>query len=99
MQIATFNRITATASTVLSFTAMAAVLSGYTCPVPHRCPPQVDEGSAAHIFQLAVTIFAPTFLVLLFTSDWKQSGRSTFRLLIAVAPLVIAFAALFYLER
>ena len=35
---------------ILSLTALLAVLSGYTQP------PQPDEGTAAHIFQLSIAV-------------------------------------------
>ena len=47
------NRISGKVIIFLSLTALLAVLSGYTQP------PQPDEGSAAHIFQLSIVALVP----------------------------------------
>jgi hypothetical protein len=89
----TINRIAARIAIILSVTALLAVLSGYFQP------PQPDEGSAAHIFQLSIAALIPTILVFLFSADWKRPTRSTRPLIFPATALVIAFAALFYLEH
>ena len=83
-------------ATVLSMIALFTVLSGYLLP-PHV--PEQDEGAAAHIFQLSIVALLPVFLVFIATADWKQPWRSTRPLAIPATALVIAFAALFYLEH
>src|SRR5437868_9197388 len=55
------NRVSGRVVIVLSFTALVAVLSGYTQP------PQADEGAAAHIFQLSIVALVP--MVLLFPGN------------------------------
>ena len=50
--------------------ALLAVLSGFTIP------PQNDEGSAAHIFQLSIVLVVPAILVFVATADWKTPWRS-----------------------
>ena len=47
------NRVSSMAVFVLSLTALIAVLSGYAQP------PQPDEGTAAHIFQLSIVLLVP----------------------------------------
>ena len=78
---------------VLSLIALLAVLSGYV----QR--PQADEGSSAHIFQLAIVALVPTILLFLATADWSRPARNARALAIPAATLVVAFAALFYLEH
>jgi hypothetical protein len=87
------NRISGKVIIFLSLTALLAVLSGYTQP------PQPDEGSAAHIFQLSIVALVPMILLFLATADWKQPSRSARPLAFPVAALVVAFAALYYLEH
>src|ERR1022692_3905169 len=82
------NRISGKVIIFLSLTALLAVLSGYTQP------PQPDEGSAAHIFQLSIVALVPMILLFLATADWKQPSRSARPLAFPVAALVVAFAAL-----
>jgi len=87
------NRVSSVVLAMLSLTALLAVLSGYAQP------PQSDEGTAAHIFQLSIVALVPTILLFLATADWKQPWRSVRPLAFAVAVLVLAFGALYYLER
>ena len=87
------NRISGKVIIFLSLTALLAVLSGYTQP------PQPDEGSAAHIFQLSIVALVPLILLFLATADWRQPSRSARPLAFSVAALVVAFGALYYLEH
>lgn len=86
------NRVSGRVLIVLSVTALLAVLSGYTQP------PQPDEGSAAHIFQVSIVALVPMTLLFLATSDWRQPLRSVRSLAFPAAALVLAFGALYYLE-
>ena len=90
------NRIAGRIAIVLSLIALLTVLSGYLQP-PH--PRETDEGSAAHIFQLSIAALFPTIIVFLATADWKRPARSARLLILPAATLMIAFAALFYLEH
>jgi cytochrome bd-type quinol oxidase subunit 2 len=87
------NRAAAIAAIILSLIALATVLTGYFQP------PQPDEGSAAHIFQLSIAALFPTLIAFLFTADWKKPWRSARPLIFSAATLIVAFAALFYLEH
>jgi hypothetical protein len=94
MRAQQINRFSGKVLIVLSLIALLAVLSGYTQP------PQPDEGTAAHIFQLSVVALVPTIVFFLATADWRQPLRSAARpLAIPVVALVLAFAALYYLEH
>ena len=87
------NRVSGRVLIVLSVTALLAVLSGYTQP------PQPDEGSAAHIFQVSIVALVPMTLLFLATADWRQPLRSVRSLAFPAAALVLAFGALYYLEH
>ena len=93
MEAQQINRISGRVLIVLSLTALLTVLSGYAQA------PQPDEGAAAHIFQLAIVAVVPTMLLFFVTADWRQRWRSARPLAIPVAALVLAFAALYYLEH
>jgi len=90
------NRAAAIASIVLSLIALLTVLSGFLLPPQ---PPETDEGSAAHIFQLSIATLFPTILVFLFTADWKHPARATRPLVLPAVALTIAFTVLFYVEH
>jgi heme/copper-type cytochrome/quinol oxidase subunit 4 len=87
------HRIAAKLIIILSVIALLMVLSGYTQP------PQPDEGTAAHIFQLAIVALLPLILLFLFTADWRQPLRTVRQLTIPSVTLLLAFAALYYLEH
>lgn len=90
------NRAAAIATIVLSLIALITVLTGYLQPPQPR---ETDEGSAAHIFQLSIAALFPTLIAFLFTADWKKPWRSARPLIFSAATLIVAFAALFYLEH
>ncbi len=87
------NRLSGKVLIVLSVTALLTVLSGYTQP------PQPDEGAAAHIFQLSIVALVPIILLFLATADWRQHLKSARPLAFSAAALLVAFAALYYLEH
>lgn len=87
------NRISSIALIVLSFTALLAVLSGYTRP------PQLDEGAAAHVFQLSIVALVAMIFLFLATADWRLPARSTRALAFPASVLLLAFGALYYLEH
>ena len=87
------NRASSIGILILSLTALLTVLIGYTQP------PQPDEGALAHIFQLAIVALAPMCLLFVFTTNWERTVRSARLLGFALGALVLAFAALYYLEH
>jgi len=87
------NRISGKVIIVLSLIALLTVLSGYFQP------PQPDEGTAAHIFQLSIVALVLMLLLFLATADWRRPSRSARSLAFPAATLVVAFAALYYLEH
>ena len=88
------NRVSGIVLAALSLTALLDVLLlGYTQP------PLSDEGTGAHIFQLSIVALLPTGLIFLTTADWTQPVRIVRRLALPAAVVVLAFAALYYLEH
>jgi hypothetical protein len=87
------NRISSLAALFFSLMALLMVATGYFQP------PQTDEGSAAHIFQICIVLLVPASLLFLATADWRQPWRSIRPMALPVSVLVTAFAALYYLEH
>ena len=87
------NRISSRVLLTLSVVAFVTVLTGYF----QR--PQRDEGTSAHIFQLAIAALMPTLIIFLMTANWKQPVRSLRLLAFAGTLLTGAFGALYYLEH
>jgi peptidoglycan biosynthesis protein MviN/MurJ (putative lipid II flippase) len=93
MEAQPINRVCGSVLIALSLTALLAVLTGYAQAT------QPDEGTGAHIFQLAIVAVVPAMLLFFVTADWRQKWRSARPLIIPVVALVLAFAALYYLEH
>jgi hypothetical protein len=87
------NRTSIKVAIALSLTSLCAVLSGYFQP------PQRDEGSAAHIFQLSIVALLPTLLLFLSTAGWKKPVEAARRLALPAATVAFSFGALYYLEH
>ena len=87
------NAISAKIITVLSVAALFTLMIGYTRP------PLPDEGALAHIFQLSIVVLAPMVVVFTATADWKQPLRNINLLRVPAVALILAFAALYYLEH
>jgi hypothetical protein len=88
------NRVSHVLLLLLSLTALLDVLLlGYTRP------PLSDEGTGAHLFQLAIVALVPTGVLFLATADWTQPLRMARRVGLPAAVVVLAFAALYYLEH
>jgi heme/copper-type cytochrome/quinol oxidase subunit 4 len=93
MEAQQINRISGRVLMALSLLAFVTVLTGYAQA------PQPDEGTGAHIFQLAIVAVVPMMFLFLFTADWRQPRQSAKPLAIPAVALVLAFAALYYLEH
>jgi formate-dependent nitrite reductase membrane component NrfD len=90
------NRASSRVVLVLSVLALLTVLAGLSQP---RQAPATDEGALAHIFQLSIVALGPAILLFLLTADWRQPLESVRSLVVPAAALVLAFAALYYLEH
>jgi len=93
MATSSVNRVSRIVLTALSVTALLTVCVGYTRP------PLPDEGALAHIFQLTIVAVVPVMLVFLTTADWTQPLLTARTLALPIVALVLAFAALYYLEH
>jgi hypothetical protein len=90
--------VTGSVLIALSVTALLTVLIGYTQP-PYIVDGRADEGTLAHIFQLAIAALVPVLLLFLITMDRKQPVRSIRLLALPATALALAFGALYYLEH
>jgi hypothetical protein len=61
--------------------------------------PNGDEGTAAHLFQLAIALLAPAGLTYVVTADWQQPRRAAMRLVVPALALLVAFTTLYYMEH
>lgn len=77
---------------VFSVASLAAVTSGYFTQ------PQPDEGTGAHVFQLAIMSAVMAAIVYIVTAEWR-SARRLYPLIVAAAVIALAFAALYRLEH
>ena len=88
------NRITTAGLVTLPLFALVdVVVLGYLRP------PLADEGTGAHLFQLAIVLMAPVGLVFLATADWTEPARPVRRLIVPIVLTLLAFATLYYLEH
>ncbi|MBA3914346.1 MAG: hypothetical protein H0X25_10965 [Acidobacteriales bacterium] len=88
------NRVCGRLSVMLSAVALVSALSGYIWR------PGADEGSAAHIFQLAIVALGPILLTYVVTADWRKGRcRSARPLVVAIAVPALSFMALYRLEH
>ena len=62
-------------------------------------PPERDEGTGAHIFQLSIAALVPVGLLFVATADWLRPGRIARRLAFPVTVVILAFVTLYYFEH
>jgi len=87
------HRLSARFLLILSLIALLTVGTGYFQPR------QQDEGTAAHIFQLTIVLTALAGILFLATADWRQPRQPIRALALPASALLLAFAALYYLEH
>lgn len=58
-----------------------------------------DEGTAAHLFQLAILLLVPTGLLFLATAEWRRPWSVGKSLIVPTLALVVAFSTLYYMEH
>ena len=93
MQAIQLHRLSARILLILSLIALLTVCAGYFQP------PQQDEGTAAHIFQLTIVLTVLAGILFLTTVDWRQPRQSIRAIVLPASALLLAFAALYYLEH
>ena len=62
-------------------------------------PPERDEGTGAHVFQLSVAAFFPALALYAATADWTRPAPVFRRLAVPMAGLALAFGLLFLFEH
>ena len=62
-------------------------------------PPLPDEGTQAHVFQLAVAAIVPTLVLFAATRDWTRPLRGAWPLALAGVALIVSFAGVYYIEH
>jgi len=77
----------------LSAVLLADVASGLLAP---RQPPTADEGTQAHIFQIAIALMFPTWLAALVTT---RSLRAAWPLAVGAIAVIVSFAVVYVLEH
>jgi hypothetical protein len=95
------NRISSSIMLGLSLFAMCLVVGATILALLGRFSPSPDgdEGTAAHLFQLAIVLLLPTGLTFLATSDWRQPWVVLKRLAVPAVALLVAFSTLYYMEH
>jgi hypothetical protein len=93
------NRISSWAIHILSLFAMCLVVGATALTKIGRLHQSRDEGTGAHLFQLAVALLVPAGIVYLLTADWRKPLRVALRLVAPAIALIIAFSTLYYMEH
>jgi hypothetical protein len=84
------NRILIVVPILFSTLALALVLGNVAAGVP----PQPDEGTAAHLFQLLIAVQLPLVLLFAATADWTRPARPILTLAAQALALAAALGAL-----
>ena len=95
------NRISGHVVLGLSLFAMFLVVGATVLTMLGTFSPSADgdEGTAAHLFQLAIVLLLPTGLTFLATANWRQPWDVARRLAVPAVALVVAFSTLYYMEH
>ena len=95
------NRISARVVLGLSLFAMLLVCSAAILTLLGRFDPAPggDEGTPAHLFQLAIVLLLPAVGTFLVTADWQEPTSVAKRMALPAAVVAVAFATLYYLEH
>ena len=93
------NRFSSWAIHVLSLFAACLVVGATVLMKLGRFQPGADEGTPAHLFQLAVALLVPAGLVYLFSADWRRPMRVAMGLVVPAIALIVAFSTLYYMEH
>jgi hypothetical protein len=101
MEEQSVNRLSGLVVLGLSLFAMTLVVGGTVLAMAGRFDPSPDgdEGTAAHLFQLAIVLLVPAGLTFLATADWRRPWDVVKRLVVPAGALVVAFTSLYYMEH
>ncbi len=97
----TINRVSGRIVLGLSLFSMVLVVGATILSMLGRFNPSPngDEGTAAHLFQLAIVLLLPAGLAFLVTADWGQPLKVAKGLTLPAVALVVAFSTLFFMEH
>ncbi len=95
------HRISRYGVLALSLFAMLLVVGATVLSWAGRFRPTADgdEGTAAHLFQLAILLLVPTGLLFLATAEWRRPWSVGKSLIVPTLALVVAFSTLYYMEH
>jgi hypothetical protein len=95
------NRISGHVVLGLSLFAMCLVVGATVLAMLGRFSPSADgdEGTAAHLFQLAIVLLLPAGVTFLATADWQRPRNVAIRLAVPAVALAVAFSTLYYMEH
>jgi hypothetical protein len=95
------NRISGRVVLGLSLFAMLLVIGATLLATFGRFnpAPDGDEGTAAHLFQLAIVLIVPAGVTFLATANWRQPWAVARRLAVPAVALIVAFSTLYYMEH
>lgn len=101
MRDQSINRVSGHLVLGLSLFAMFLVVGATLLAVFGKFNPSSDgdEGTAAHLFQLAIVLLLPAGLAFVATADWHHPLKVAKRLLLPAVALVVAFSTLYYMEH
>jgi hypothetical protein len=99
--VRTVNRVSEYIMVVLSMTALLPILLvvlriALTGQIP---PPELDEGTGAHVFQLSIAGLVPALLVFLSSANWARPWRLAQRLALPAGAVALAFVLLYHYEH
>jgi len=95
------NRVSSVGLVVLSLTALLTVLGGAFLALSSGFDPfhELDEGTAARIFQLSVLALFPVGVLFVASGDWSQPARVMRGLAPPATTTAVAFAVLYYFDH
>ena len=95
------NRISGIVMLGLSLFAIFLVVGATVLTMLGRFDPSPngDEGTAVHLFQLAIVLLVPAGLTFLVTADWRWPQKVARRLVAPTVALIVAFTKLYYMEH
>jgi hypothetical protein len=101
MSTQAINRISSRVILGLSLFAMFLVVGATGLVMLGKFDPSPggDEGTAAHLFQLAIVLLAPVGLAFLVTADWRRPQEVARRLALPAVALIVAFSTLYFMEH
>lgn len=97
----TLNRASTIGMIALSSAALMTVVPFVAVNIlaGHVAPPPADEGTAEHLFQLAIAALIPTGLIFLATAEWTRPLGVARKLALPAALALLALCTVVYIEN